>query len=589
MYLKWRDRLFSTFLLLILGPTIFICFLFYDEAEEAVFELYETNMDVNIGLVDERLLSLFQSIQKETDELANRLSRRMTEGPSFVQGKKNGFRHEWTSQEQVIQNLFERFSRNQKVVGNIVFLSEDGRVFSLNEDKSWNADNEFLEREQWGTGENRVIFLTKREQEGRLKSFFLEKRLESSNPKAAGLLLVEINLDKLTDWLLTYVVPKEYGMMVLSPSRTIMIHTDKAMIGNHVSALPQYEMVRSQWEQSNENGLFSLLIQGKDTYVYRQVSEKSGGAFFEWLPRDGINERLQRLNLIFFFTLFIVVLFACYVAHRLSKWIGEPIYSLISATDSLLKGDFSIRVPIQGMKEITLLENKFNTMAEQMDALITREREYSQQSLDQIVRSFYLAVEMKDPYTAGHSERVTHYALIIYDYLQQQEQLAVSRDDLRYAGLMHDIGKVAIPDHVLLKTGKLSPDEYECMKTHSTISGEIVEQIENLSHISPGVRHHHERWDGKGYPDQLKGEEIPLIGRILAVADTFDAMTSTRSYRKAMSAKEAYEEILRCQETQFDPSIVSIFKKAFEDGAIQITQSADCKGRVSKERFPSTG
>lgn len=541
-------------------------------------------MDVNIGLVDERLLSLFQSIQKDTDELANRLSRRMTEEPSFVEGKKKGLRHEWTSQEQVIQNLFERFSRNQNVVGNIVFLSEDGRIFPLNEDQSWNADNQFLEREQWGTGESRVNFLTKREEEGRLKSFFIEKRLESSNPKAAGLLLVEINLNKLTDWVRTYVVPKEYGMMVLSPSRTIIIHTDKAMIGNHVSALPNYEMVRSQWEQSNEKGLFSLLIEGKDIYVYRQVSEKSGGAFFEWLPRDGINERLQRLNLIFCFTLFIVVLFACFVAHRLSKWIGEPIYSLVSATDSLLKGDFSVRVPIQGMKEITLLENKFNTMAEQMHALITREREYSQQSLDQIVRSFYLAVEMKDPYTAGHSERVTHYALIIYDYLQQQEQLAVSRDDLRYAGLMHDIGKVAIPDHVLLKTGKLSPDEYECMKTHSIISGKIVEQIENLSHISPGVRHHHERWDGKGYPDQLKGEEIPLIGRILAVADTFDAMTSTRSYRKAMSAKEAYEEIMRCQETQFDPSIVSIFKKAFEDGAIQITQSADCKGRVSKDR-----
>lgn len=541
-------------------------------------------MDVNIGLVDERLLSLFQSIQKDTDELANRLSRRMTEEPSFVEGKKKGLRHEWTSQEQVIQNLFERFSRNQNVVGNIVFLSEDGRIFPLNEDQSWNADNQFLEREQWGTGESRVNFLTKREEEGRPKSFFIEKRLESSNPKAAGLLLVEINLNKLTDWVRTYVVPKEYGMMVLSPSRTIIIHTDKAMIGNHVSALPNYEMVRSQWEQSNEKGLFSLLIEGKDIYVYRQVSEKSGGAFFEWLPRDGINERLQRLNLIFCFTLFIVVLFACFVAHRLSKWIGEPIYSLVSATDSLLKGDFSVRVPIQGMKEITLLENKFNTMAEQMHALITREREYSQQSLDQIVRSFYLAVEMKDPYTAGHSERVTHYALIIYDYLQQQEQLAVSRDDLRYAGLMHDIGKVAIPDHVLLKTGKLSPDEYECMKTHSIISGKIVEQIENLSHISPGVRHHHERWDGKGYPDQLKGEEIPLIGRILAVADTFDAMTSTRSYRKAMSAKEAYEEIMRCQETQFDPSIVSIFKKAFEDGAIQITQSADCKGRVSKDR-----
>ncbi|MFI8713691.1 HD domain-containing phosphohydrolase [Brevibacillus brevis] len=584
MYLKWRDRLFSTFLLLILGPTIFICFLFYDQAKEAVFELYKTNMDANIGLVDERLLSLFQSIQKDTDELAIRLTVRMTEGPSFVAGNKNGIRREWPSQEQAVQNLFERFSRNQNVVGNIVFLGEDGRVFSLREDKSWSADNQFMEREHWGTGESRVDFLTKREQEEYPRSFFLKKRLENSNPRSTGLLLVEIDLDKLTDWVRTYVVPKEYGMMVLSPSRTIMIHTDKAMIGSHVSGLSHYEIVRNQWEQSNEKGLFSLLIQGEQLYVYRQVSEKSGGAYFEWLPRDGINERLQRLNLIIFFTLFIVILFACYVAHRLSKWIGEPIYSLVSATDSLLKGDFSIRVPIQGMKEITLLENKFNTMAEQMHSLITREREYSQQSLDQIVRSFYLAVEMKDPYTAGHSERVTHYALIIYDYLQQQEQLAVSRDDLRYAGLMHDIGKVAIPDHVLLKTGKLSPDEYECMKTHSIISGKIVEQIENLSHISPGVRHHHERWDGKGYPDQLKGEEIPLIGRILAVADTFDAMTSTRSYRKDMSANEAYEEILRCQETQFDPSIVSIFKKAFEDGAIQITQSADCKGRVSKDR-----
>ncbi|MFF0830617.1 HD domain-containing phosphohydrolase [Brevibacillus sp. NPDC003359] len=582
MYLKWRDRLFSTFLLLVLSPTLLICFLFYEEAQEAVFELYETNMDANMALVDERLLSLFQSIQKDTDELANKLILRTSEDPPLAEGNRNESRREWTT-EQSVEYQFKRFARNQNVVGNIVFLGDDGSVLSLDEDKRWSEKKPLfsLEREQWGTG---VVLFSRKEQEGGPKAYFLGKRIEDPNKKVAGHLFVEIDLDKLTDWLRTYVVPKEYGMMVLLPSRTILIHTDKEKIGHPISKLPYYETVKSQWEHVNEDGIFSLLIEGKDIYVYRRVSEKSGGAYFEWLPRDGINERLARLNLIFFFTLFLIVLFACYVSQRLSKWIGEPIYNLVTATDSLLKGDLSIRVPIKGMKEITLLENKFNTMAEQMHALIAREREYSQKSLDQIVRSFYLAVEMKDPYTAGHTERVTHYALIIYDYLHQQEHLTLSRDDLRYAGLMHDIGKVAIPDHVLLKTGKLLPDEYECMKRHSIIGGEIVEQIKSLSHVSPGVRHHHERWDGHGYPDQLKGEEIPLIGRILAVADTFDAMTSTRSYRKAMSAKEAYEEILRCQGTQFDPSIVAVFKIAFEDGAIEITQPTDCKGRVSKDR-----
>ncbi|MED1780981.1 HD domain-containing protein [Brevibacillus fortis] len=586
MYLKWRDRLFSTFLLLVLSPTLLICFLFYEEAQEAVFELYETNMDANMALVDERLLSLFQSIQKDTDELADKLILRMSEDdPLLSEGKRNESKREWTT-EQSMEYMFKRFARNQNVVGNIVFLGDDGSVLSLNEDKRWSEKKPLfsLEREYWGTRENGVVLLTRKEQEGGPKAYFLGKRIEDPNKKVAGHLFVEIDLDKLTDWLCTYVVPKEYGMLVLLPSRTILIHTDKEKIGHPIEKLSYYETVKSQWEHVKEDGIFSLLIEGEDIYVYRRVSEQSGGAYFEWLPRDDINERLDRLNLIFFFTLFLIVIFACYVSHRLSKWIGEPIYNLVTATDSLLKGDFSIRVPIKGMKEIILLENKFNTMAEQMHALIAREREHSQKSLDQIVRSFYLAVEMKDPYTAGHTERVTHYALIIYDYLQQQEQLSLSRDDLRYAGLMHDIGKVAIPDHVLLKTGKLLPDEYECMKRHSIIGGEIVEQIESLAHVSLGVRHHHERWDGHGYPDQLKGEEIPLIGRILAVADTFDAMTSTRSYRKAMSEKEAYEEILRCQGTQFDPSIVAVFKKAFEDGAIEITQPTDCKGRVSKDR-----
>ena len=197
----------------------------------------------------------------------------------------------------------------------------------------------------------------------------------------------------------------------------------------------------------------------------------------------------------------------------------------------------------------------------------------SENGLDQIVRSLYLAVEMKDSYTAGHTERVAQYALAIYDQMDESQKRMLPRNDLRYAGLLHDIGKVAIPDHILQKEGKLTPEEYEIVKLHPTTGADMVEQIESLAHISRGIRYHHERWDGRGYPHQLKGEEIPLMGRILAVADTFDAMISTRSYRQAVSAQAAYKEVLRCSHTQFDPQIVECFKKAYEKGALQVKKT----------------
>nr|WP_276531799.1 HD-GYP domain-containing protein [Brevibacillus invocatus] len=179
---------------------------------------------------------------------------------------------------------------------------------------------------------------------------------------------------------------------------------------------------------------------------------------------------------------------------------------------------------------------------------------------------------MKDSYTAGHTERVAQYALAIYDQMGEEHKHLLPRDDLRYAGLLHDIGKVAIPDHILLKEGKLTKEEYERIKLHPTIGADMVEQIESLAHVSSGVRYHHERWDGRGYPKQLKGEEIPLIARILAVADTFDAMISTRSYKQAVSPRAAYEEILRCSHTQFDPNVVSFFKQAYDKGSLQVKQ-----------------
>ena len=130
---------------------------------------------------------------------------------------------------------------------------------------------------------------------------------------------------------------------------------------------------------------------------------------------------------------------------------------------------------------------------------------------------------------------------------------------MRIGGLFHDIGKIGIPDSILLKESKLSDDEYSQIKNHPTIGAHILQNATIFQDILPIVKHHHERYDGNGYPSRLKGEEIPYFARIAAVADTFDAMTSKRTYRNAIPIEEVKEEIKRCEGTQFDPSIAETF------------------------------
>jgi HD-GYP domain-containing protein (c-di-GMP phosphodiesterase class II) len=134
-----------------------------------------------------------------------------------------------------------------------------------------------------------------------------------------------------------------------------------------------------------------------------------------------------------------------------------------------------------------------------------------------------------------------------------------SRQEIYLAGILHDIGKIGIPDHVLLKAGPLTDEEYETIKQHPVIGYRIIEQLSKLNFTLPGILHHHERWDGNGYPHKLKGEEIPLVARILAVADSFDAMTSSRPYRHHMPLERARKIISEGAGVQWDPDIVRVF------------------------------
>lgn len=183
------------------------------------------------------------------------------------------------------------------------------------------------------------------------------------------------------------------------------------------------------------------------------------------------------------------------------------------------------------------------------------------QQMEGIVKGVIAALELKDPYTRGHSERVAKYAMVL-----AKELGSFSKDELKsfnYACLLHDIGKVNIPDSILMKPAKLTNEEYEIIKTHPVVGEEAVKNVEGLGSSISIIRSHHERWDGKGYPDQLKGNDIPLNARITAIADAFDAMTSSRSYRGALPVEEAYNRILQGEGTQFDPNLVDLFKKVY--------------------------
>ena len=172
------------------------------------------------------------------------------------------------------------------------------------------------------------------------------------------------------------------------------------------------------------------------------------------------------------------------------------------------------------------------------------------------------ALDAKDPYTHGHSMRVTMYSMILAKKLNLDDTML---EEIETAGLLHDIGKIGIPQRILCKPVKLTDEEFEVMKSHPEQGEKMLKDIKKLTLISNWLRTHHEKWDGTGYPNGLKGEEIPLSGRIIALADTYDAMTSDRPYRKALSHEIAIEEIKRCAGTQFDPVLAQLFAENQEE------------------------
>lgn len=209
----------------------------------------------------------------------------------------------------------------------------------------------------------------------------------------------------------------------------------------------------------------------------------------------------------------------------------------------------------------------FTSLADQVAIALDNSRLYQEleEMFFQTTDSLADAIEKRDPYTGGHTRRVTQYSLAIAKYIQLKP---LERKWLKIGSVLHDIGKVGIEDQILRKPARLNPEEFDMIKRHCNIGVEIIEHVRQLRESIPGVKSHHEQLDGKGYPDGLKGEEIPVLAKIVAVADTFDAMTTDRPYRKAMEKEAAVKELERCSGTQLDEKVVEAFIQAYQKGEI---------------------
>lgn len=247
----------------------------------------------------------------------------------------------------------------------------------------------------------------------------------------------------------------------------------------------------------------------------------------------------------------------------------HPVSELAGGAHRIASGDFSTRIKVTSRTELGDLGNSFNLMTDQIESFIgdlQRSSEENRQLFIGTVKALAAAIDGKDPYTRGHSERVSRFSMAI------AQRLGLPDDEvekIRISALLHDVGKISIDDKILKKPAALTDEEYEIMKGHPQKGFKIMSQIPAMKEFLPGMYMHHEMVNGKGYPQGLKGDEIPLMGKIVAVADTFDAMTTDRPYQKAFKFEDALARIESFVGTRYDPAVVAALSEACREGQIR--------------------
>jgi putative nucleotidyltransferase with HDIG domain len=249
-------------------------------------------------------------------------------------------------------------------------------------------------------------------------------------------------------------------------------------------------------------------------------------------------------------------------ARRLSA----PIAVLAESTRAISEGQYGSKVVVSGTAEIAALSESFNRMSDSIETAFEQVRRAAQENKELFlasIRALAEAIDAKDPYTRGHSERVATYSASV---AREMGLAAVEVERIRLSALLHDVGKIGVDDRIIRKPTALTEDEFEAMKTHPIKGAAIMSAIPQLADVIPGMKYHHEKWSGGGYPEGLVGEKIPMQARIVSVADTYDAMTTTRPYQKAMELDYVVERIRQFSGVRYDPVVVAAFLRAYEKG-----------------------
>ena len=279
----------------------------------------------------------------------------------------------------------------------------------------------------------------------------------------------------------------------------------------------------------------------------------------------------------------LAVLLSIGVSIFAARKITHPLQILTQSSRALARGDFSQRVHLASRTEIGELAETFNTMSQDLEQFVEDLKRAAEENRALFLGSIQMlagAVDEKDPYTRGHSDRVTRYSLMIGKELNLP---ATFMETLQISAQLHDVGKIGIEDRILKKPGALNAEEFEVMKTHTTKGANLLRPVIQLAEMLPGIELHHEALDGRGYPYGLKGDQIPLLARVIAVADTFDALTTNRPYQHAHTPEEALKIIHNLAGKRLDPEPVAALMAVYERGEIRIQRSISIKRPVAAD------
>ncbi|MBX7174716.1 MAG: HD domain-containing protein [Pyrinomonadaceae bacterium] len=260
---------------------------------------------------------------------------------------------------------------------------------------------------------------------------------------------------------------------------------------------------------------------------------------------------------------------ALIVGSFFARQLTSTVSNLVSAAEKIGAGDLSTRIKANQIRELNTLGMTFNTMSENLEENIAKLNQAAKENKELFlgtIKALAAAIDGKDRYTRGHSERVARFSVAMGKRLQMSEE---DLEKLRISALLHDVGKIAIDDNILKKPAALTDEEFEIMKTHPQKGFKIMSQIPAMKDFLPGMYMHHEMVNGKGYPQGLKGNEIPLQAKIVSVADTFDAMTTDRPYQKGMNLEDSLNRIRSFVGTRYDGKVVEALVEACDEGQIR--------------------